>query len=168
MQRLISARFKSVFQAHAKVLALLSALLGLACLIPLPLNPSPALAGQSNRKTDAQAHSPPNIILITTDDMDVASLATMPKTKALLADEGITFLESYVNFPVGSPSRASLLTGLAAHNHGVVSNSFEKDNGGFPTFVANGWEDKNIGTWFQNGGYATGFIGRIMDSYGDG
>ena len=167
MQRLI-ARFNNVFQTHAKVLALLPALLALACLIPLPLDPSPALASQSNRKTDAQAHSPPNIILITTDDMDVASLATMPKTKALLADEGITFLESYVNFPVGSPSRASLLTGLAAHNHGVVSNSFEKDNGGFPTFVANGWEDKNIGTWFQNGGYATGFIGRVMDSYGDG
>lgn len=99
--------------------------------------------------------------------MDSASLATMPKTRALISDKGVNFVESYVNFSLCCPSRSSFLTGLAAHNHGVLAN-VSKDPGGYSAFVGNGLEKKNIGLWFQHAGYATGLVGKVLNGYGDG
>ena len=46
----------------------------------------------------------------------------MPRTRALLGDEGTTFTNSFVNFPLCCPSRATFLTGQYMHNHGVHGN----------------------------------------------
>ena len=59
----------------------------------------------------------PNIVVIMTDDQDdTGSMAYMPKTLSLIAEHGVTFKNSLVNLPLCGPSRASFLTGQAAHN----------------------------------------------------
>jgi arylsulfatase A-like enzyme len=76
----------------------------------------------------------PNIIVIMADDQeDTGSVAYMPKTLSLIAEEGVTFKNSLVNLPLCAPSRASFLTGQSAHNHGIRANS-PLDQGGWEGF----------------------------------
>jgi arylsulfatase A-like enzyme len=54
----------------------------------------------------------PNIVVVMTDDQeDTGSMAYMPKVHSLIAEQGITFTNSFVNVPLCGPSRASFLTG---------------------------------------------------------
>ena len=65
------------------------------------------------------AMAAPNIVVILTDDQeDTGSMAYMPKVQAL-AEQGVTFKNSFVNFSLCAPSRASFLTGETAHNDGI-------------------------------------------------
>ena len=58
--------------------------------------------------TDARADAArPNIVLIVSDDEDVAIHAHMPKTKALIEDQGTRFDQFFVSYPLCCPSRAS-------------------------------------------------------------
>jgi arylsulfatase A-like enzyme len=106
----------------------------------------------------------PNIVVIMTDDQeDTGSMAYMPKTLSLLAKRGITFTNSFVNLPLCAPSSASFLTGQAAHNNGVLSNSVERGDG---------WDrlsklEKNaLPVWLQAAGYKTALIGKYINGYG--
>jgi arylsulfatase A-like enzyme len=73
--------------------------------------------------TTTLAAAAPNIVVILTDDQDdTGSMNYMPKTLSLLAEHGITFTNSFVNFSLCAPSRSSFLTGQAAHNDGIKSN----------------------------------------------
>src|SRR5215831_6041984 len=75
------------------------------------------------------ANAASNIIVILTDDQeDTGSVSHLPNVRAL-AEQGVTFNNSFVNFPLCAPSRSSLLTGQAAHNHGVSSNRANKGGG---------------------------------------
>jgi arylsulfatase A-like enzyme len=68
------------------------------------------------------ATAAPNIVVILTDDQeDTGSMAYMRKLHSL-AERGITFTNSFVNFSLCAPSRSSFLTGEAAHNQGIRSN----------------------------------------------
>jgi len=64
----------------------------------------------------------PNVVVIVTDDQRADTLDVMPKTRAFLGDGGITFPQSFVATPLCCPSRASIMTGRYAHNHGVRNN----------------------------------------------
>lgn len=66
----------------------------------------------------------PNVVFIMSDQMqanvtDVASDYIMPNLKALMGD-GVTCEKTYSTNPICSPSRASLMTGMLPHNHGMV------------------------------------------------
>ena len=73
----------------------------------------------------------PNILVIITDDQraDAMSCAGHPllKTPHLdrLAGEGARFANAFVTTSLCSPSRASMLSGLYAHRHGVLNNFTE-------------------------------------------
>ena len=54
-----------------------------------------------------------------TDDQTLEAMRFLPRTRALLGDKGTTFSNSFVNFPLCCPSRATMLTGQYMHNHGV-------------------------------------------------
>lgn len=105
----------------------------------------------------------PNIVLIMTDDQDVNSMSVMPKTQNLLVSQGINFVNSFVDFPVCCPSRASMITGQAAHNHKILGLVPETD-GGYGKFVPT--ENNTLPVWLQKAGYITAHIGKYLNGYG--
>jgi arylsulfatase A-like enzyme len=74
------------------------------------------------------AHKQPNILLIFTDQHKLAALGCYGQTPCRtpnidrLASEGIRFETAYTVCPVCSPARATIMTGLYPHAHGVCSN----------------------------------------------
>jgi len=126
------------------------------------------------RASDAQAAtqgSPPNIVVLMTDDLDVVSLqeavraGLLPRLRQLFGDGGIQFRESFVSESLCCPSRATFLTGLYPHNHRVVRNS--DPNGGFADFMRT-YHDNNLATWMRAAGYRTGHVGKFLNGYSDG
>jgi N-acetylglucosamine-6-sulfatase len=112
----------------------------------------------------AQAESSrANIVLIVTDDEDVAAHAFMPKTKALLENQGTAFENFFISYPWCCPSRASILRGQYGHNTHVVSN--EPPWGGFETFRRLGLEESTIATWLHGAGYRTAMLGKYFNGY---
>ena len=106
----------------------------------------------------------PNIVVIMTDDQDdTSSMAYMPKTLSLIAERGVTFKNSFVNLPLCGPSRASVLTGQAAHNHGIRANS-PLDAGGWEAFKSK--EANALPVWLQAAGYKTALVGKYLNRYG--
>lgn len=69
--------------------------------------------------------SSPNIIFLLCDQMqqkavmDPNSCCNMPNLKELMADS-LTFQRAHTVNPICSPARASLITGVLPHNHGMV------------------------------------------------
>jgi arylsulfatase A-like enzyme len=47
----------------------------------------------------------------------------MPHLQGLLVQQGVSFRNALASNPICAPSRASLLTGQQAHNHGVWRNA---------------------------------------------
>ena len=74
------------------------------------------------------AISRPNVVLIISDDHAWTDYAFMGHTRARtpqidqLAREGLTFTRGYVATAICSPSLATMLTGLHAHQHGITGN----------------------------------------------
>jgi N-acetylglucosamine-6-sulfatase len=128
--------------------------LGLASLALLTLTDSPS-------KAFAQATTPPNIVVITTDDQTHASLdaTSMPNVTRLLAGEGTTFTDAVATTPLCCPSRASWLTGQYSHNHGARSNN--------PGYAALKDPTNVLPAWLQRAGYRTVHIGKFMNGYDD-
>jgi arylsulfatase A-like enzyme len=131
------------------------ALLGAAVTAALALGTSEAPA-QAERAQTAR----PNVIQIVTDDQTVRDLEVMSATKRLIADEGTTFGNSFVNFSMCCPSRATLLSGQYAHNHDVMG--IYPPTGGYGKFDSN----NSLALWLQRGGYQTGHIGKMLNGYG--
>jgi N-acetylglucosamine-6-sulfatase len=105
----------------------------------------------------------PNILLIVTDDLDVIPLSYMPALKAHIADKGVTFRNSFVVQPTCAPSRASLLTGRYAHNHGLVDN--KPPLGGYKRYLERGNEESSLPVWMRAASYRTGLVGKYLNRY---
>lgn len=106
----------------------------------------------------------PNVVVIMTDDQeDTGSMAYMPKLHTLIAEQGVTFADSFVNLPLCAPSRASFLTGLSAHNTGIKANN-PADGGGWEAFKDK--ETNALPVWLQHAGYKTAFLGKYVNRYG--
>lgn len=111
--------------------------------------------------TKGAAAAKPNIILIVTDDQDYASLAKMPKVKSLLVDQGVQFTNYIDNLSLCCPARTTILTGMYAHNHGVMKQSPP------PPSLATGFrENKALPVWLKNAGYTNAFYGKYFNFYG--
>jgi N-acetylglucosamine-6-sulfatase len=67
----------------------------------------------------------PNFLLIISDDQSTRlfNRTLMPRVFAEIVDQGVNFTRAYVNVPLCCPSRATILTGLAAHHTGVDTNA---------------------------------------------
>ncbi|KFA79191.1 hypothetical protein S40288_02392, partial [Stachybotrys chartarum IBT 40288] len=70
----------------------------------------------------AAAATKHNVVFILTDDQDsqMRSLDYMPKLKKHLLDQGTYYRKHYCTVALCCPSRVSLWTGKAAHNHNVT------------------------------------------------
>ncbi len=96
----------------------------------------------------------PNFLIIVTDDQRFDTMQYMPYTQQLIFDQGVTFSHGYVTTPYCCPSRASILTGMYAHNHYVHLN---EDKLKFRTVVDD----------LHNNGYYTGLVGKYLNSWSD-
>jgi N-acetylglucosamine-6-sulfatase len=101
-----------------------------------------------------------NVVLILVDDhrFDAAGFLGHPYLETpnldTLAAQGAHFSSAFVTTSLCSPSRASILTGLYTHNHGVVSNNDQMPTGlaTFPTYLrAAGYQTAFVGKWHMGG-----------------
>jgi arylsulfatase A-like enzyme len=101
----------------------------------------------------------PNIVFVMTDDMREDDLRWMPRTRKLLADRGMDFTDAISPHPLCCPARAQLVTGQYAQNNGVQHNA--GPFGGFQALDPT----REISSWFKQGGYQTGFVGKFLNGY---
>jgi N-acetylglucosamine-6-sulfatase len=110
------------------------------------------LAGCDNPSTRPAADSRPNFLIIVSDDQRYDHMEYMPLTRALIFDQGVTFDHAYATTPQCCPSRSSILTGMYAHNHGVLTNAMKLEQTTLPQRL-------------QEAGYTTGLVGKYLNSY---
>jgi arylsulfatase A-like enzyme len=133
-------------------------LLGAAAAFAAVALPSAPLAAQSApavSSASAQAQARPrNIVFVILDDLRYDGMGFLqPQLKTPNIDrmrrEGTYFPNAVVTSSLCSPSRATILTGQTARNHGVVDNNNSSEAGltYFPSYL-------------QKAGYQTAFIGK--------
>ncbi|HXY41407.1 MAG TPA: sulfatase [Vicinamibacteria bacterium] len=105
----------------------------------------------------------PNLVVVVTDDLDFPSAPSLTRLADLVANQGLAFTRAYVPQPLCAPSRASILTGQYAHNHGVTDNTTPQ---GFPAFRPH--EASTLATWLKAAGYRTSLVGKYLNSYAAG
>ena len=101
---------------------------------------------------EQRPETPPNIILIISDDQRYDTMPYMPRTVDRIFDQGVNFERAYVTLSRCCPSRATILTGQYAHNHGVIVNADPLEGA---TFVEA----------LSDAGYRTGLVGKYLNSY---
>ena len=117
-----------------------------------------ALPSASGRPGAGSAAKRPNIVVIVTDDQTLASLSatTMPRTVELMA-RGTEFTDAIVTTPLCCPSRATLLSGQYAHNHGTLANN--------PGYAALRHKANTLPVWLHRAGYVTAHVGKYLNRY---
>lgn len=106
------------------------------------------------------AATQPNILIIVTDDeRAVGSLGVEPTVRSWLKAGGTTFKHAYATTPYCCPSRASIITGLYAHNHGIMGTVDIRSK--LKTVDA-----MSVFPSFQTGGYRVGLYGKYLNSWG--
>jgi arylsulfatase A-like enzyme len=98
----------------------------------------------------------PNVLIILTDDQRFDSMGLMPQTRKFFGEAGTRFVNAFATRPQCCPSRASILTGLYPHNHGVLTNedAAELD------------ETRTLQRYLQNAGYRTTIVGKYLNYLG--
>jgi N-acetylglucosamine-6-sulfatase len=118
-------------------------------------------AGAALELTRISNGKPRNIVFVLTDDHRYDAIGFMsqqgfPHTPNLdrLARDGVHFRNAFVTTALCSPSRASILTGLYAHQHRVVDNNhpIRPELVFFPQYLQRaGYETAHIGKWHMGG-----------------
>jgi arylsulfatase A-like enzyme len=93
-----------------------------------------------------------------TDDQRAAgTLDVMPHTRRWFQEEGTTFVNALATTPTCCPSRASVMTGLYAHNHGVRTS--ERGQGELL--------DQQLTTqrYLRRDGYRTAIFGKYLNAW---
>ncbi len=104
----------------------------------------------------------PNFVVFLVDDLrfDMLGFAGHPFVETphidRLAREGTQFTNAFVTTSLCCPSRASLLTGLYAHQHGVTTNlgiELGPEHTTFPMLLSGaGWDTAFVGKWHMGDG----------------
>jgi N-acetylglucosamine-6-sulfatase len=119
-----------------------------------------ALSGSAAGQSKSASAVRPNVVVLMTDDQTVESMRVMPNVKTLLADQGVSFDNSFVSYSLCCPSRSTFLTGQYAHNHGVWANT--APSGGYYKLDST----NTLPVWLQRAGYQTIHLGKYLNQYG--
>ena len=114
--------------------------------------------GQADAKAKADQDRP-NVVVLLSDDQTVEEMRFMPEVRRLIGRAGAEFDTNMTNWPLCCPSRATMLSGQYAHNHGVLGNG--PPIGGFGQFDT----AHALPVWLQKAGYYTAHIGKLMNGY---
>lgn len=112
---------------------------------------------------------PPNIVLILTDQQRWDSLGCYGNTFVStpnvdrLASNGTVFQNAFTPYPVCTPARATMWTGLLPHEHGVIENVYGIDDAlGDAETV-----DRTVFDGLRDAGYETAYFGKWHLGEGD-
>lgn len=120
----------------------------------------PGSTGEDLGSSREAQNTRPNILLVLTDDMSLSDLDYMPRTRQLIGSAGATFTSFISNHPLCCPARAQLMTGQNAQSNGVFDNKGR--HGGYQRLRQPG---NNIGSWLQDSGYRTAFVGKHLNGW---
>lgn len=99
----------------------------------------------------------PNVLVIVTDDeRERDEMLVMPKTLQIFAEGGTEFTHAFASTPQCCPSRASIMTGRYAHNHGVRRNQDGPKLNQMVTMQR---------YLREQAGYKTALVGRFLNSW---
>ncbi|HVF52171.1 MAG TPA: sulfatase [Actinomycetota bacterium] len=130
---------------RSSLLVVVALLLGIA-----PATGSPRAPVSDRQATDGR----PNILVIVTDDQRYEdTLQVMDATVEWFRGGGTSFSQAFATTPLCCPSRASIMTGQYAHNHGV------KDNYSVPALD----HDSTVQRYLHDAGYRTGLVGKFFN-----
>jgi N-acetylglucosamine-6-sulfatase len=106
----------------------------------------------------------PNIVLVVTDDLTKKDYLDLGNNLQSFTSGGTFFHNAYVTTSLCSPSRASALTGLYAHNHHIIQHA---DPGtGYEQYNDEGYDRRDLPVWLMTkAGYKTGLVGKYMNKY---
>lgn len=121
-----------------------------------------ALGANLHAPGSAGAAEQPDIIVLILNDARDGDQVALPKTMAHFGANGTTFPNYFMTTPLCCPSRATMLTGLYPHNHGVYDNSDGK-HGGWVGFVRRGNRSRSTGRLLQAAGYRTVALGTYLN-----
>src|SRR5215218_593319 len=120
------------------------------------------LAHPSISRGVSAANEAPDILVMVMNDARDGDQVALPQAMSRLAVQGTTFPNFFLTTPLCCPSRASILTGLYPHNHGVYDNSAGA-NGGWEGFAMRGNRDRTTGVILQSAGYRTAAFGIYLN-----
>ena len=106
--------------------------------------------------------SPPNVVVIVTDDQAFSTLPHMKHVEKHLIRQGLRLDNFILNDPICCPSRVTILLGQYRHNH--------LHETGWPgcasLFFIRGNHERAIGHLMHEAGYRTGMMGKYLNRYG--
>ena len=100
----------------------------------------------------------PNILLIVTDDQRDGTMSMMPDVERWFGAGGTRYENAFATTPVCCPARVSILTGLYAHNHGILTNREDPD-------VLATAEPLMVQRALRNAGYRTALFGKYLNNW---
>jgi N-acetylglucosamine-6-sulfatase len=122
---------------------------------------APAVTRAQGGAPVGAAATPPNLITIVLDDARADDLQFLPRTRALLGEQGANFTHYYSSHSLCCPQRVTYLRGQFTHNHGVLD--IDGPDGGWQKFRP--LEGSTLATWLHGGGYRTGLFGKYLNGY---
>ena len=120
---------------------------------------TPNDAGGVAAAQSGKSRQQPNVVLLLSDDQTLEEMRFMPQVRRLIGKAGAEFENEMTNWPLCCPSRATMLSGQYAHNHGVLGNGAPL--GGFDRFDT----AHDLPVWLQRAGYYTAHVGKLMNGY---
>jgi arylsulfatase A-like enzyme len=104
----------------------------------------------------------PNVVMVLVDDLDWSLMPYLPHVNELIRDQGASFPNFYTEQSSCCPSRASILSGEYAHNHGVIGNVWPE--GGYDRWRETR-EGKDLPVWLEQAGWRSAMLGKYLNEY---
>ncbi|WP_234342813.1 sulfatase [Streptomyces fulvoviolaceus] len=106
----------------------------------------------------ARSDKRPNILLVLTDDQPKETDWALRQTADWLGGSGVTFARAHANTPLCAPSRASIMSGRYAHNHGLLDTRH-------PAHLD---QHTTVQRQLHEAGYRTGLFGKYLNFWRPG
>ena len=129
------------------------------CLSALVIGLVPVLGGAAGASGEGErargSESPPNVLLIITDDQRDGTMRVMRQTREVFGRGGVTYPNAFVADPLCCPSRATIFSGRYSHNHQIWTNNLGREFN-----LA-----KSVFRMLKEEGYATSLFGKLMNGW---